>query len=639
MTRTPDGPAGAARSGLAARALALALVGAVLGAAALLGFCAAGGTIRTSLDTDPPRLVGGLYPVERDPASALTFAWTGRDMTIRLPGLDRRRDWILELRARAARPGSTAGPELTFYADGLLLSSHRSSAAFETIRVTIPARPQRPRGALLRMDVSDTMVPGPGDARALGVMLDDVVIAPTGTVLPPAGAVIDAALAAAALGAALALLAGWPAAAGGTALLAVGQGAMLSRGFAPYTGYPDTAVALAAWIAASLAVAALWMHRQRAGSAARFVVGFAAGSLFLKLLVLLHPEMPVGDAMFHAHRFQGVLAGNLYFTSIAPGNYTFPYPPGFYLFAAPFAGLVARGAADMSLLRIVALAVDAAAGAALYLAVRRNWDDAWTAAAATVLYQAIPLEFRVFTVGNLTNAFAQSIAVLALVVVAASPIDRRWNRYVALLTVVLAVAFMSHTSTFPLLLAACVCIAMLIGWKGAPAARPLAFAVLLAAAAALGLAVALYYAHFGETYRTELARIGGETAAAAPDAGGRSIAGRAGSVPMYLRTYFGLAAPALAVLGAARLFRAGARDRLTLALAGWALSCVMFLVLGVLTPVDMRYYLASVPAVAIAGAAAFGTGRLRARRPWPIVATALLAAALLEGILTWWRTF
>ena len=81
-------------------------------------------------------------------------------------------------------------------------------------------------------------------------------------------------------------------------------------------------------------------RRQPLRNTARFVAAFSAGALFLKLLVLLHPDMPIGDAMFHAHRFQGVLGGNLYFTSIAPGSYSFPYPPGLYVFAAPFAGLV-----------------------------------------------------------------------------------------------------------------------------------------------------------------------------------------------------------------------------------------------------------------------------------------------------------
>ena len=41
----------------------------------------------------------------------------------------------------------------------------------------------------------------------------------------------------------------------------------------------------------------------------------------------------------------------------------------------------------------------------------------------------------------------------------------------------------------------------------------------------------------------------------------------------------------------------------TLATTGWLLTCGLFLVLGILTPVDMRYYLAAVPALAIFAAA------------------------------------
>ena len=82
--------------------------------------------------------------------------------------------------------------------------------------------------------------------------------------------------------------------------------------------------------------------------------------------MLLHPDMPIGDALFHAHRFQEVLAGTLYFTSIAPGNYQFPYAPGLYVVAIPFAGLVRRGAADMTLLRTIVCVADALAGLLLY---------------------------------------------------------------------------------------------------------------------------------------------------------------------------------------------------------------------------------------------------------------------------------
>src|SRR4029453_3406211 len=92
---------------------------------------------------------------------------------------------------------------------------------------------------------------------------------------------------------------------------------------------------------------------------AKFAVAFTASALLLRLLALLHPDMPVGDAMFQAHRFQDVLGGKLYFTSIAPGNYLFPYAPGLYVFAAPFAALVRRGPADMALLRIIVSSVAA----------------------------------------------------------------------------------------------------------------------------------------------------------------------------------------------------------------------------------------------------------------------------------------
>jgi hypothetical protein len=622
------------------RILAAAALGAALGAATLAIFFAARPAIRISFDADAPRLVSGMFPAERDDRTGLTFAWTGPDMTIRLPGLDRSREWTLEVQSRDARAEPGSHPDLTFYADGLRLSTHRSAAAFETIRVVIPSRPERPRGAVLRMDVSTTVVPGPNDGRALGVMIDEVKISPSGIVWPPMRAAAGSALGAAVLGGAIGASAALPVTAAATLVVSVAQAAMLSRGFGPYTDYPMTAAKAAGWIALAMTLIAGWMYRggARPVSAARFVVSFSAAALFLKLLVLLHPEMPVGDAMFHAHRFQGVLAGNLYFTSTAPGNYTFPYPPGFYLFTAAFERLVTRGPADMTLLRVVALSVDTFAGAALYVAIRRCWKDAWAAAAAVVVYQMLPLEFRIFTVGNLTNAFAQSVAVLALAMLASARVDRPWGAHAGLLAVVLAVAFMSHTSTFPLLFAACMFIAFLLRWKGDEALARVSVSVLAAAIFACVLAIVLYYAHFGETYRAELSRITSETASAAPDAGGRSLATRAATVPRYLASYLGLGALMLAAAGAWDLYRRGARDRLTLTTAGWALSCIAFLTIGILTPVDMRYYLASVPAIAIAGAA--GAAALWSRpRPARIAAGALLAAVCWRGVITWYGTF
>ena len=620
------------------RVLALAGLGAALGAAMLAAFFARA-SILITFDTDPPRLVSGVFPVERDARTELTFAWTGPDMTIRLPGLDRSHAWTMDVRARAGRTDPAPNPTLTFYADGLRIDAQPSTSTFETIHVVIPARPQRPRGAIVRMDVSTTVVPGPNDARMLGVMIDEVRIAPAGFGWPPLDAVASAALGAAALTGAIGLIASAPAAAGAALVVSAGQAALLARGFAPYTSYPAAAAQAALWIAAGVALISLWIRRKDAQSpaAGRFVIAFSAAVLFLKLLVLLHPQMPVGDAMFHAHKFQGVLAGNLYFTSIAPGNYTFPYPPGFYLFAAAFARFVTRGAADMTLLRVVALTVDVVAGATLYVAVRRIWNDPWIGAVAVVVYQMLPLEFRIFTVGNLTNAFAQSISVFAFVGLAAGRMDRILSANVAILTLVLTLAFMSHTSTFPILFGSCIFVAALLRLKGDEGLRRVSVAVIVATLLATALAIGLYYAHFGETYRAEFSRIRTETVSAAPDAGGRDLATRAWSVPRYLRSYLGFGALVLATCGVWSLYRRGARDRLTLTTAGWALSCLAFLAIGILTPVDMRYYLASIPAIAIAGAA--GASGLWRQRPARAAAVALLIVICWGGVVTWYRTF
>ncbi len=317
-----------------------------------------------------------------------------------------------------------------------------------------------------------------------------------------------------------------------------------------------------------------------------------AAAFLLELLVLLHPDMPIGDTLFHAHRFQDVLGGRYFFTSVAPGNYQFPYAPGLYVFAIPFAGLVRRGVADMTVLRTIVCAADALAGLLLYGMASRMRGDRLAGALAVALYHLIPLGFGVMVAGNQTNAFAQSLSVAALALIASAAV--RWEHRAAVvgLTVVLAAAFLSHTGTFAIGSVAAVIIAFLFWWRGGPALRSPAVAVLLAAVAAVVIAVVVYYAHFLETYRTELTRIGGETAAAAPDAGGRGIGDRLASVPRYLNLYFGVPALALATWGVAILWSRGARDRTTLATTGWFLTCGLFLVLGILTPVDMRYYLA-----------------------------------------------
>ncbi len=622
------------------RAIATALLAALLGAAWVALFHAWHPALVVEFDRDVPRNVSGLYSGERDEKSGLTFAWTGPDVVLRLPGLDRRRNWTLDLRVRGGRPSPGDNPEITILADGVVLASQPTTAEFQDIRLTIPARPER-RGLTLGLRSSKTLVPGPSDPRPLGVMLHRLSLTPDGVVLVPRPALYASSISSAAMGAAIALLGVTAGSAIGAAvLLSAGAAAIIARGFGPFTDYPATVVTLGIWIAlalAGLSVAVQYGRRQPLRNTARFAASFTASALFLKLLVLLHPNMPAGDAMFHAHRFQGVLGGHLYFTSIAPGGYSFPYAPGLYVFASLFSGLVRRGAGDMALLRIITCSVDAVAGLLLYAIVAKAWDNRLAAAMSVAIYHLIPLDFAVLTTGNLTNAFAQSVAVGALALMgsaAATPAAT------ALLALALAVAYMSHTSTLAIVFVATLAIAVLFWWRGGPALRSSVSAIAFATLGAAAVAVVLYYAHFMDTYRTELGRIGHETATAASDAGGRTIGDRLRLVPYSLGIYIGAPILLFAFLGAVELARRRAADHLTLTLAGWTLSCLAFLAIGILTPVDMRYYLALVPAIAIAagyGAAwAWRDGSPSHRTLWRVTAAVFLAATVSTAFRNWW---
>jgi hypothetical protein len=620
------------------RAGAAALLGALAGAAWLSLFYGAQPTLFMEFDTTPPRLMSGVYPAEREPESGLTFAWTAEEMAVRLPGVSRQVEWVIDLRLRSGRSAPGTNPDLAFYADGVLLLTRSSPVDFEDLHVVVPARPER-HGLTVSMRVSSTFVPGPSDPRPLGVMLDRMTLSPEGTVLPPRASFVGTICAASAMGAALALL-GTTAgtAVGAIVLLSAGIAAMMSRGFGPYTAYAETVAHLALWIGGVmvLCTAAVQLLRgMRFRNTARFVVAFSASALLLRLMLLLHPNMPVGDAMFHAHRFQDVLAGKLYFTSLAPGNYAFPYAPGLYVFAMPLAGLVRRGAADMALLRVVVTSAAVLAAMLLYGIVARARGDRRAGAIAVALCLITPLDLSITTVGNLTNAFAESIAVGALALVTSPSLRAERRLVVMVFAIVLTCAFLSHTSTFAILSVSAMIVAVLFRVRGGPALRSPSNAALIALAAAVVIAIGLYYAHFADTYRSELTRIATGTASA--DAGGRGTGARLVSIPRFLWICFGTPLLALGAWGGLLLWRLGPRDRFTLSVAGWSVACLLFLLLGILTPVEMRYYLAAIPVVAM-------TAGVAASRAWSAGGVQQLAAgmfltwAVINSITLWWTT-
>lgn len=618
------------------RAAAAAVIGALASAVWLALFYVTSDGLRMEFAVDPPRPISGFYAAERDNASGLTFAWTGAEAAIRLPGLDRRHPWMLTMRARTARPQLRENPTLALFVDGVQLHTAEVRPDFSTITMLVPARPER-RGLTLVMRSSSTFVPGGGDPRELGVMVDVVELSPDGFVLPPADIFFTAMVSGGALAASLALLgitAG--SAIGGAVLLTAGQGAMLAHGFGAYSDYPEI-VSRLAWATAGVVVAGALLGRWREHpfrNTARFAIAFSAGACFLKLLVLLHPDKPIGDALFQAHRFMTVLRGNFYFTSTAPGGYDFPYAPGLYVASIPFASLVQREFGDMALLRIVTTVADAAAGLLLYWMVARMWTDRLAAALAVAMYHLIPLRFGVISGGNLTNAFAESVAVGALALIAGWTLRNSTIVFTTALSIVLTVAFLSHTSTFAILTMCVVATVAMFWWKGGPALRWPSVTIAIGLIVAVILSIAIYYAHFIDTYRTEFARLGTEAKTAAPDAGGRSVLERALAVPRYAYLYFTVPAMVLAAAGALDRWRFGSRDRLSLAVGGWGLACTLFLLLGVLTPVDMRYYLAATPVIALLAAAGASSGWQKGKT-WRIVTVLLLSWAVWIAVQTW----
>src|SRR5690606_2315958 len=114
-----------------------------------------------------------------------------------IPNLDRSIPYTLSFQVRAFRLDEKPPPTVTISVDGRAAASMPTSTDAQWISAAIPA--SAGAGVLVTLDASDTFVPGAGDARALGVMVNDVSLAPVDARFRPSWMVSGlAALAAAA---------------------------------------------------------------------------------------------------------------------------------------------------------------------------------------------------------------------------------------------------------------------------------------------------------------------------------------------------------------------------------------------------------------------------------------------------------
>ena len=639
------------------RTVIVAVVGALAGATALVVAYGRHPELRLEMDQDLPRITSGFYPVEvvRDGS----FAWTSRSAVVRLPGADRRAPWKCSIRFRGGRSAPLEQPVVDLAVDGISLASRTASNEYQVLEVTAPSQSSR-TGLTLTITSSTTFVPGPADRRELGVQVDALacVREARGIAIPPRRALTAATTSAGVLGAAFALIAQTlgPALAG-TVLLGAVQAMPLAAGPAPYSAYEERAAPLAVWIAlAAVAVKVLAERWRRVplSPAAKFVVAFSAGALFVELLALLHPSKAIVDALFHAHRLQWVLGGRYYFTQPMPDGVQFPYAIALYVFSMPWAAFTQD---HVTLLRVVVCTAHAGAGALLYPAVARAWDDRVGAAAAVVLFHVVPLPYIVIGNANLTYAFGQSAAFVTLAAVALSGLHRHRAIKVGALTLLAALAFLSHVGVFPVLLMTLLLAAALFRAVGGEAMRALAGGVFIAAAAAAVFSVVTYYGQFGEVYRS-LDRVTGRTSAASTTHAAETaatgsttpaatipLAQRAATVAMLAARAFGWPVLVLAAAGTWQVWRRSARDRLTLILAAGAVTYAVFVAFAALTPVEPRFQkysdefidrmnYAAVPLIVVAAGRAASLAWHAGAAP-RIIAVLLLSAAAVKGVQHW----
>ena len=644
------------------RAICVAALGAIAGAACLALAYLWHPEFAIEMDRDLPRNVTGIYPPELIPGGE-SFAWTGRSAKVSLQGLDRRVPWQCSVRLRGGRTPPLSQPMVELGIDGIAVATRMATNTFEDFEAGV-AQSARD-GLVLTIGVSSTFVPGPGDTRELGVQIDRIECRPAEghLALPPqrgyangllAGAIFGAAFGAIGITAGSAVVA--------VVLLALAQAFPLSSGPAPYAAYADRAPWLAFWIAAAMFASVTlfdWGRRQRLRQTARFALAFAAAALYLKLLAILHPATPLVDAVFQAHRLEWVLGGRYFFTQQMPGGVQFPYAIGLYVFAAPWSALTRD---YVTLLRIVVCAAECVAGLLLYPVIARTWGDRLAAAIAAALFTAVPIAYWVVGNGNLTNAFGQAIALVAVTIVVLLSRERVNAAHAAGWTALIALALLSHVSTFALLGATVAVLIVLFGVLGGSPLRRATVALAVALAVAATFSVGIYYRHFGEVYVTALkvrssaASIDSQSPVvnSAPGSQDRRAAAAA---PFHLRAArslrlvgqsIGWPILLLAFVGAWRLGSQRARDPLRLALAAWAVTFVVFVAVGVMRvgPEYERYSLEFVGRVAHATYPAAvitaGLGAAWAWRSGPAIRAivlVLLAAAMAGSISEWirWR--
>jgi len=586
----------------------------------------------------------GFLGAEVDIGSGQQFSWTSSRARLTIPNLPRSIPYTLSFQVRAFRLAERPPPTVTISVDGRAAASMPTSTDAQWISAAIPA--SAGAGVLVTIDASDTFVPGAGDARALGVMVNDVSLAPVDARFRPSWMVSGlAALAAAAFVLGFTLC-GVPRAI--TTLLAAATVAglvwllLLDAAFLGHDVWRLVQIGTGAALIGLVVFALRAQWPTVAGlpewSAA---VGIVLGLSALKLAFFTHPQIAMTDAFFQVHRAQLVERGTYFFTSVTPSpSFEFPYAILLYLTALPLWSWFPSELQIANLLRGLALGADALVGVGLYAVTRRQWQHGGVALLCAGLWTVARAPAMALGHANLTNLFGQGLFGVATCMVAWMAVGRRASvPALAATGLVTTLAFLSHFSTLSigiLLLSAVIGACLVVGDR---ALRIVALKVAVMLAAAVAVAYALYYSHFTELYQQTFTRIvsGVDAPSETSMVASPVLKFQRWITEDQFSNDYGLPGPALLVssaLGFAWLLQERRRDPLTIVLGAWAIVWIVATVLGIFTSVELRANLASAPMFVCLGA--YGLWQIALRSTFGrVVAGVGTAAIVWAGLHVW----
>jgi len=581
----------------------------------------------------------GFYGPEVIPEQNRHFAWTTRSAAIVVPRLDRRSPHVMRLRLSAPRPAGMSPPEVAIGVDGV--TAERLTIGREIRDVAIAIAPARRDRVDVTLTSSNDFVPSNSDTRALALKVEDIAISAVDSRLYLSMQSMWLAVATLALYGVIAgaLSPSLPLSIGLGAFVGLTHGWLLIIDAAFMGPLPDRALT----IAMGGAIVALLTSLLSVVRPSRFPGWTAAAALVtattcVRLAFFAHPAANVGDAVFQVHRAQLVHSGSYYFTSVTPRPFfEFPYAIALYVTSMPLWSAFPSQLDKVHLLRGIAIVADGSVALALYFLAARFWSSHRAGLAAAAIHVSIGTTTLALCTANLTNVFGQGIFGLAVAYLLWEAGDRRRWWHLVPAGAVLAYAFLGHFSTVSIGAPLVGAIGLSLLASADRARRQATIWTLSALLLAGGVSYVTYYSHFTEVYMRTLARVAVRDGEAPRRSMVRPVSSKAMDYVKEVRAVFGLPLLIAGVAGIALLIGDRRRDFYSLALAAWLAVTLFFVLLGILSAIEMRANLAAAPlAASLAGYAiawiAQGRGRLGAA-----LASAATMIILGWGVLVWGR--